>query len=144
LPEQAFAVVEVVAEGGADLGLGFEGGDEFAFDNDEEAPAFAWAEIAGQFEGVPVVNVRTVDAGLGHQLCQEFHESVHLRAPSDRAAKALIGATGLALFLRLAGSGLPVEADGLACVFWELGEDGRPRHSRGVLRTAGKDSIPQW
>ena len=126
--EQAFAVIEVVAEGGADLGFGFERGDELAFDNDQEIPAFARAEVAGQFKGALIIDMRAVDARFDGEFGEEFDETVHLCAAGDGTAKALVGDTGCSLLLRLAGSRSPVMAYRVARVFGKLGKDGWRRH----------------
>lgn len=58
------AIVEVVAEGRADLGLGLERGDQLTFHDNQKIPLLCGAEIAGEFEGFIVKDVAPIDAGI--------------------------------------------------------------------------------
>ena len=110
------AVVEVVAEGWADLGLGFEGRDELALHDDQEVPLLGGAEVAGEFEGFVVEDVAAINARLDDEPGQEADEAVHLRAARDSGTQALVFRARASLFFELFGAGLPVEAHSFAHV----------------------------
>lgn len=110
------AVVEVVAEGWADLGLGFQGRDELAAHDDQEVPLFGGAKVAGEFEEFVVEDVAFVNARLDDEPGQEADETVHLRPARDGGPQALVFRARAGLFFDLFGAGLPVEAHGFAHV----------------------------
>src|SRR5574337_255598 len=101
-------VVEVVAEGWADLGLGLDRGKKRLLAHHEQVPLLGWAEEARQLDSLLPEDIPFRNPGRCYQFREEVDESIHLRATGDSTTQALVSLAGLPLPILLPRPSLPV------------------------------------
>ena len=113
------AVVEVVAEARADLGLELDGEQELAIGDDEQVPFLLWPVVAGQLQSGAGADVDRGRARADENVGQEGFQGTHLGAAGDGAAGARVDFPGLDLLLLLA---VPCVPERLYCLLEPLVE----------------------
>jgi len=72
-------IVEVVAEGWTDLGLGLDRGKKRLLAHHEQVPLLGWADEAPQLDGLLPEDIPFRDPGRRYPFREEVNESIHLR-----------------------------------------------------------------
>src|SRR5260370_19979529 len=101
------AVVEVVAEAGADLGLELDRDQELAVGDDEQVPLLLRPVVPRERERGTGADVCTRKASVDEDVSQEHFQGAHLGSAGDRAAGASVHPPALDLLLLLAVPLLP-------------------------------------